>query len=133
MLISIPDTANFVDRYSVECYPQDADKAFYDGQEFARCWATGKWEMITPSNPLIDAIVYCGDRFLIRYCNSTIGNAVRLAERWNSDPDTHPKQIITHLMIDGQQHMISDRQFSLFQKILNILFSASANVTPYIS
>jgi hypothetical protein len=50
---------------------------------------------------------------LISY-DATVGNAKRLAERWNNDPDTHPNQIITHLLADGKQYPISDRQFTLF-------------------
>jgi hypothetical protein len=112
LLTTLPENAVYI-KYGVDAYPESADKAFCDGQEFAKCWATGKWELVTAENPRVEAISYCGRRTLHRTVD-TIGNAKRLAERWNNDPDTHPNQIITHLLADGKQYPISDRQFVLF-------------------
>jgi hypothetical protein len=114
LLTTLPESAIYT-KYGADAFPEDADKAWCDGHKFAKCWVTGKWELITPENPLIETIEYCvADRSLHRTIN-TIGNAKRLAERWNNDPDTHPNQIITHLVdINGNVHQISDRQFTLF-------------------
>ena len=114
LLTTLPKSAIYT-KYGADAYPEDADKAFHDGQQFAKCWATGKWELVTPENPLVETIEYCVvGRSLHRTVN-TIGDAKRLAERWNNESDTHPNQIITHLIdADGKQYQISDRQFALF-------------------
>ena len=113
ILTTLPESAIYT-KYGADAFPEDADKASCDGQQFAKCWVTGKWELVTPENPIIKIKSWCGDFMLISY-DSTVGNAKRLAERWNADPDTHPNQIITHLVdINGNVHQISDRQFTLF-------------------
>ena len=113
LLTTLPESAVYT-KYGVDAYPESADKAFYDGQEFAKCWATGGWDLVTTENPRVQAVSHCGNRTLHRTID-TIGNAKRLAEKWNADPDTHPNQIITHLIDENEKvHQISDRQFTLF-------------------
>lgn len=113
LLTTLPVSAIYTDQYGGESYDEEARFAFCDGQKFAKCWGSGKWELVTPENPIIEVTEYCvAGRSLHRSIN-TIGNSKRLAERWNADPDTHPNQIITHLIDEnGNVYQISDRQFT---------------------
>jgi hypothetical protein len=64
--------------------------------------------------PNLKITSWCGDFMLISY-DATIGNAKRLAERWNTEEDTPIGRIITHQTDEnGNAYKISDRQFTLF-------------------
>jgi hypothetical protein len=113
LLTTLPENSIYTDQYGGESYADDARFAYVDDSKFERCYVTNSWELVTPSNPILRITSWCGNFMLISY-DATVGNAKRLAERWNNDPDTHPNQIITHLLADGKQYPISDRQFTLF-------------------
>lgn len=114
LLTTLPENTRYSDQYGGESYADDARFAYVDGSRFERCYATNLWELVTPSNPIIRINSWCGDFMLISY-DATVGNAKRLAERWNAEDDTPASRIITHQTDEnGNVSQISDRQFTLF-------------------
>ena len=106
LLTTLPENTNYTDQYGGESWADDARFAYVDNSKFERCYVTNSWELVTYANPILRITSWCGNFMLISY-DATVGNAKRLAERWNAEEDTPVSRIITHQTDErGNQHQI---------------------------